>query len=127
MKHKLTIKWIYAPPEEQDGIRILVDNLWPHGWDQDELGVHHWCQQSAPSSGLKRQLTKGELDWKNFARCYRSELHQRPEKVQLLLKSIEQNNLTLLTAERDLEQSWVQLLKEQLELWISNGLPPKSF
>lgn len=127
MKHKLTIKWIYAPPEEQDGTRILVDNLWPHGWDQDELGVHHWCRQAAPSSGLKRQLNKGELDWKNFARSYRDELRQRPEKIQLLLETLEQNNLTLLTAERDPEQSWVQLLKEQMELWLTNGMPEKPY
>jgi uncharacterized protein YeaO (DUF488 family) len=127
MNNKLHIKWLYAPKETQDGTRILVDRLLPHGRDQRDLDIDLWCQQVAPSSGLKRQLAQGELDWKNFARYYRDELYQQPDKTDELIHALQTGPVTLLTAEREPEQSPLPILKELLELWVKNGVPEKPF
>jgi len=115
MKHKIAIKWIYAAKEDQDGTRILVDSVAPHSRELHDLNVDFWSQHAAPSSSLKRQLIKGELDWKSFAHAYREEVHLQPQKLAKLLETAHQGNLTLLTAERDPEKTWLTLLKDMLE------------
>jgi len=122
MKHKIAIKWIYAAKEDQDGARILVDSVSPHGRDLHDLNVDSWCQHAAPSSGLKRQLSKGELDWKNFAHAYREEVHQQPHKLAMLIEAANKGNLTLLTVERDPEQTWLALLKDMLETRLKSNV-----
>ncbi|HKM15271.1 MAG TPA: DUF488 family protein [Marinospirillum sp.] len=126
MKHKIAIKWVYAAKDEQDGARVLVDRILPHGRDLHDLGVDTWYQQAAPSTGLKRQLTKGLLDWKNFTHSYREELHQQPKKLLALLELTEKGNLTLLTAEREPEQTWLPLLKDLLEARLKNIVTSRS-
>ncbi len=115
MKHKIAIKWIYAAKDIQDGTRALVDSVWPHGRDLHDLDLDIWTQQAAPSTSLKRQLTQGELDWKQFAHNYREELHQQPKKLATLIEKATQGNLTLLTVEREPEQTWLAILKDILE------------
>lgn len=127
MTDKLAIKWLYAPREATDGTRILVDRLLPHGREQNELGVDIWYQQVAPSSSLKRQWTKGELDWKHFARRYRDELHRQPDKTEAILQALQQGPVTLLTADREPEQTSLSILKELLEQWYKHGLPEQPF
>lgn len=126
MKHKIFIKWIYAIKDEQEGIRILVDRILPHGRDLHDLGVHTWYQQASPSTALKRQLTKGLIDWKNFANSYREELHQQPKKLLVLMEMLEKDNITLLTADREPEQTWLPLLKDLLEARIKNIVTSRS-
>lgn len=122
MKHKIAIKWIYAAKEDQDGARILVDSVSPHSRELHDLDIDSWCQTAAPSSGLKRQLSKGELDWKSFAHAYREEVHLQPQKLASLLEAANQGNLTLLTVERDPEQTWLLLLKEMLVTRLKSAL-----
>ena len=122
MTHKIAIKWIYAAKNEQDGTRALVDSVLPHGRDLHDLDIDIWCQQAAPTSSLKRQLTKGELDWKRFSHSYREALHQQPQKLNALIETATQGNLTLLTAEREPEQTWLPLLKDMLETRIQTKL-----
>jgi len=117
MKYPIFIKWIYAPYDSEDGTRILVDRLWPHGRDRNELGVDHWWRDSAPSTALKRQLAQGEITWKEFARQYRNELYTNPEKLRSLKTKAQQGRVTLLALEREPENSHLPLLLESLTLW----------
>ena len=117
MKNPISIKWIYAPRDPEEGTRILVDRLWPHGRDRDELGVDHWWRDAAPSSALKRQYTQDEINWKEFARLYRNELYTRPQHLRDLKRLAEQGPVTLLTLEREAEQSPACLLLDTLNYW----------
>lgn len=120
MKYKIAIKRIYAAKDEQDGTRILVDRILPHGRDLHDLEVDSWYSKASPSSSLKRQLQNGEVNWQEFSYLYRDEIHQHQEKLASLLEVVQQGNLTLLTAEREPEQTWLPLLKDMLELRIKN-------
>ena len=126
MKHKIAIKWVYAPKDEQDGNRVLVDRILPHGRDLTDLGINTWYQQAAPSTSLKRKMLKGLLDWKGFTHAYRDELHQQPEKLLPLIEATKRGKLTLLTAEREPEQTWLPLLKDLLEARIKNAVTNRS-
>lgn len=117
MKYPIFMKWIYAPYDQADGTRILVERLWPHGRDRNELGVDHWWRDAAPSTALKRQLAQGEVNWKEFARQYRNELYTHPDKLRSLRAKAQEGKITLLSLEREPESSHLPLLKESLELW----------
>lgn len=122
MKYKIAIKWIYAAKEDQDGTRVLVDSVAPHSRELHDLNVDFWCHHAAPSSGLKRQLVQGELDWKHFAHAYREEVHQQPQKLAQLLEAANEGDLTLLTVEREPEQAWLSILKDMLETHLKSAL-----
>ncbi|GLR62608.1 DUF488 domain-containing protein [Marinospirillum insulare] len=122
MKHEIAIKWIYAAKEDQDGTRILVDPVSPHSRELHDLNIDSWCQHAAPSSGLKRQLVKGELDWKSFTQAYREEIHLQPQKLTQLLDAASQGKLTLLTVEREPEHTWLALLKDLLETRLKSNM-----
>lgn len=117
MKDSISIKWIYASRDDNEGTRILVDRLLPYGRDLDELGVDLWWRDAAPSSAIKRQYTQGELNWKEFARLYRNELLTQPQKLKELQEQAQAGQVTLLTLEREPEQSHAVVLKEALALW----------
>jgi uncharacterized protein YeaO (DUF488 family) len=36
---KIQIKRIYDPPGDDDGLRVLVDRLWPRGVKKEEASV----------------------------------------------------------------------------------------
>ena len=117
MKHPISIKWIYAPREEKEGTRILIDRLLPYGRDLNELGVDLWWRDAAPSSAIKRQYTRGDLGWKEFARLYRNELLTQPQKLKELQELALAGQVTLVALEREPEESPAALFKQTLELW----------
>ncbi len=115
MKYPIQVKWLYAPKEDQDGQRILVDRLWPRGRDRDELAVDDWQHDPAPSSALRRRASTESLNEKSFARLYRDELALHPERLNSLRAQAQRGPITLLTAEREPEKSPAWVLKTLLE------------
>jgi uncharacterized protein YeaO (DUF488 family) len=51
---KLTIKSVYELPEKEDGMRILVDRLWPRGLTKEKAKVNLWLKDIAPSTVLRK-------------------------------------------------------------------------
>lgn len=51
---RLQLKRVYEPPEDSDGIRILVDRLWPRGLSKTEAGIDYWAKEVAPTHELRR-------------------------------------------------------------------------
>jgi uncharacterized protein YeaO (DUF488 family) len=50
----IRVKRVYDPPARGDGVRVLVDRLWPRGLKKDEAWIDHWMKDVAPSAGLRR-------------------------------------------------------------------------
>ena len=69
------------PAAASDGLRILVDRLWPRGLTKDRAAVDYWSRDTAPSKEL-RQWYRHEVDkWPEFRRRYFAELEERAEAV----------------------------------------------
>ena len=43
---------VYDPPQETDGIRVLVDRLWPLGMSKTRAALDEWCKQVAVLTDL---------------------------------------------------------------------------
>ena len=44
---------VYDPPAPSDGVRILVDRLWPRGLTKQAAALDHWYRQIPPSTDLR--------------------------------------------------------------------------
>ncbi|GAA5419416.1 DUF488 domain-containing protein [Sulfurisphaera tokodaii] len=90
----LKIKRIYDPVEKDDGIRILVDRLWPRGVRKDKVDV--WLKDIAPSDELRTWFNHDPNKWEEFKKKYFEELSKNP-KLDILLQLIKKGeNVTLL-------------------------------
>lgn len=81
--HRLRIKRAYEPPAPSDGIRILVDRLWPRGIKKENARIDEWAKEVAPSDALRRWFGHDPSKWAEFKRRYAEEL-LRPESEKRL-------------------------------------------
>ncbi len=76
------VRRVYDPPEQEDGVRVLVDRLWPRGLSKDAARVDEWPKELTPSTELRRWYHAGEGSYDEFAVRYEAELAE-PEAAQL--------------------------------------------
>lgn len=107
-------KRIYVPPEKQDGVRVLVERLWPRGVSRQAAAVDHWMKDVAPSSDLRRWFGHDFSRWNEFQRRYRTELNSNPDVVDRLLELADSGDLTLVYAARDEPGNSAQVLRDYL-------------
>ena len=77
------IKRVYSPVEKSDGVRILVDRLWPRGISKDNARVDEWVKDVAPSDALRKWFGHNPERWEEFRRRYKIELAD-PDKKALV-------------------------------------------
>jgi uncharacterized protein YeaO (DUF488 family) len=74
---RIELKRAYLPPSPQDGVRVLVDRLWPRGLRKSEAGIDRWLKDLAPSTELRRWFGHDPARWTEFRRRYTEQLaHQ---------------------------------------------------
>ncbi|MFF7952722.1 DUF488 domain-containing protein [Streptomyces griseorubiginosus] len=106
------VRRVYDPPEPADGVRVLVDRLWPRGLSKDAARVDEWPKALTPSTELRRWYHAGEGSYEEFAERYEAEL-AAPEAVESLDRLRELTHggdVTLLTASKTPEQSHATVL-----------------
>ncbi|MFH8801867.1 DUF488 domain-containing protein [Streptomyces sp. NPDC017936] len=97
------VRRVYDPAEPDDGVRVLVDRLWPRGLSKDAARIDEWPKNLTPSAELRRWYHAGEGSYEDFARRYEAEL-TAPEAAELLTRVREltrEGPVTLLTAAKD--------------------------
>lgn len=50
----LQVRRVYEAPSRTDGLRVLVDRLWPRGITKAAAQIDHWAKATAPSTELRR-------------------------------------------------------------------------
>jgi len=50
----IQVKRVYEKPSRKDGLRILVDRLWPRGLTKERAAVKLWLKDVAPSTELRK-------------------------------------------------------------------------
>ncbi|MEU5585920.1 DUF488 domain-containing protein [Streptomyces chrestomyceticus] len=107
---------VYEAPEAADGVRVLVDRLWPRGVAKDAARLDEWCKDVAPSKELRTWYGHRAERYEEFAERYREELAVSPaaEALGRLRGYAAAGPLTLLTATKDVGLSHVGVLAEVL-------------
>ena len=107
-------KRVYDPVEEEDGIRILVDRIWPRAMSKERLRADYWLKDAAPSAALRKWFNHDRSRWEEFKSRYFSELDERPDTIKSILELAATGAVTLLFSARDTEYNQAVALKEYL-------------
>ena len=59
---RIAIKRVYEPATDTDGLRVLVDKLWPRGIRKEALHYDLWAKEIAPSAPLRKAVGKSSAD-----------------------------------------------------------------
>jgi len=94
------IKRVYDPAKPSDGIRVLVDRLWPRGVKKATVHLDHWMKDVAPSPQLRLWFSHKPERFAEFRQHYREELASNPA-VPTLRKLGNHKRVTLLYGARD--------------------------
>lgn len=117
MALSIHIKRAYEAPAKEDGMRILVDRLWPRGLSREKLRLDLWLKEVAPSPGLRKWFGHDPDKWPELKRRYREELSggEQAEALASLRALAAKGPVTLVYAARDEVHNHALLLKESLE------------
>jgi uncharacterized protein YeaO (DUF488 family) len=107
----LRIKRVYERPSPQDGVRILVDRLWPRGLRKDAAALDHWCKDIAPSPELRKWFDHREDRFDEFRDRYRLELKANPSLAEFR-RLAGSGKVTLLYAAHDEKLNHAVVLAE---------------
>ncbi|MEV4412825.1 DUF488 family protein [Catellatospora sp. NPDC049609] len=116
MDTKVRYRRIYDDASSEDGLRVLVDRIWPRGVRKQDAHLDEWMRDVAPSTELRQWYDHDPERYAEFRRRYLAELRDpaRRQAVRQLRDAAAQNKMTLLTAARDLERSQAAVLARWL-------------
>ena len=111
----IQLKRVYEKPSRKDGVRILVDRLWPRGLTKERAAVNLWLKDMAPSSELRQWFGHDPAKWKEFQVRYRKELRQKKDALKLLKQKSEERTVTLVYGARDEQHNEAVVLRKIVE------------
>lgn len=112
----IRLKRVYESPSSDDGVRILVDRVWPRGIAKDRIKIDRWLKEIAPSNELRKFFAHESARWPEFVARYRHEL-QSPANLEMLdeLAALaRKGTVTLLYGARDTEHNQAVVIREVL-------------
>lgn len=108
------LKRVYDEPSDDDGLRVLVDRLWPRGLTKEHAHVDLWARDVAPSTGLRQTYHRDGLPFGAFAERYREELRTNPALDDLRAVVADHPTVTLLYGARDTHDNHAVVLRDDL-------------
>ncbi|MDA7978040.1 MAG: DUF488 family protein [Pirellulales bacterium] len=98
---QIQIKRVYDAPAATDGLRILVDRLWPRGLTKKQAAIDVWAKELAPSAELRKWFGHDDERFDEFTQRYGLELDRVTTEVTRLLATIGDGPATLLYSARN--------------------------
>ena len=114
-KVNIKLKRAYQDADPGDGIRILVERLWPRGVTKTAAAIDHWFKDIAPSPELRKWFAHRPERWSEFQKRYWAELTQNHQLVAALRVICSKRAVTFVFAARDTARNGAVVLKKYLE------------
>lgn len=108
------LKRAYEPVSRTDGIRLLVERLWPRGIAKSDLALDEWLKDVGPTTALRKWFGHDPDKWDEFRRRYFSELDSRPDAWKPILSAARRGTVTLVYSSHDTEHNNAVALREYL-------------
>ena len=109
------LKRAYEKSSAEDGVRILVERLWPRGLTKARAAVNLWMKDVAPSQDLRKWFGHDPARWKQFKQRYWKELKNKKDDVDVLRRKAREGKVTFIYAAHDEEHNGALALKEFIE------------
>lgn len=112
---QITIKRAYESPADEDGVRVLVDRVWPRGVSRDKLKLDAWCKDISPTAELRKWFGHNPAKWDEFRQRYEAELKANtPALDDLREQTGTSKKLTLVYSAKDEEHNQAIVLRDFL-------------
>jgi uncharacterized protein YeaO (DUF488 family) len=113
----IRVKRAYDPPAREDGVRFLVERLWPRGMKKEALRLDAWLKEAAPSHALRKWFGHDPKRWVEFRRRYVAELRANAVALAPFRAAVRRppRRVTLLYSARDTQHNSAVVLREFLE------------
>ena len=111
----IKLKRVYENPAQEDGVRILVERLWPRGLAKERAKIDMWLKDVAPSAELRKWFAHDTTKWKGFCERYKEELDQKKDQINMLKEKSKEGIITFVYAAKDNEHNSAMALKMLLE------------
>ncbi|MFI8402794.1 DUF488 domain-containing protein [Streptomyces sp. NPDC085463] len=111
------VRRVYATPSPDDGVRVLVDRLWPRGLAKADAHVDEWPKALTPPTELRRRHHGPEGEEGEFRRRYEAEL-AAPAAAEALARLGDlaaRGTVTLLTAAKAPSAGHTAVLRREIE------------
>ena len=108
----IRVKRVYEAPTAEDGLRILVDRLWPRGLTREKARIDLWLKELAPSTELRKWFNHEPDKWEVFKQRYLQELQQQPAALAHAIEAMGTGPVTLLFAAREVRFNDAVALRE---------------
>ncbi|MGC8551460.1 MAG: DUF488 domain-containing protein [Phycisphaerae bacterium] len=112
----IQIKRVYEKPLPDDGLRILVERLWPRGITKARAKIDVWLKDAAPSTELRKWFSHDPAKWEQFKTRYWDELRKNQLAVQTIREYAKKGAVTLVYAARDEIHNGALALREFLTI-----------
>jgi uncharacterized protein YeaO (DUF488 family) len=111
-KSDVRVRRVYEEAKDDDGLRVLVDRIWPRGVTKVKAALDEWCKDVAPSTRLRKWYGHDPAKFSEFTRRYSVELKQvkRGRALEHLRQMADDRRLTLLTGTKNPEISEAAVL-----------------
>lgn len=113
----IRIKRVYCEPSLEDGVRILIDRMWPRGLSKERARIVAWRKDVAPTTSLRKWFGHEPARWIEFRRRYRTELTRSGmmDELRKLARLSRKRTITLVYSAADEEHNQAVALKEWLD------------
>ncbi len=111
---EISLKRIYRAPSDDDGLRVLVERLWPRGLTKADAAIDYWIKDVAPSPRLRTWFGHRPERWPEFRRRYRVELADNHAAVGMLRTLCVGQHATFVFAAKDVERNGAIVLRDYL-------------
>lgn len=110
------LKRAYEAPDASDGLRVLVERLWPRGLTKERARIDLWLKDIAPSHELRAWYRHDPARFAEFRRRYEAELAAEPAHAALgeLRELAQRGPVTLIVAAHDIDISNAVALRDLL-------------
>jgi uncharacterized protein YeaO (DUF488 family) len=111
---RVQLKRVYEPAAPEDGVRVLVDRLWPRGLRKADAAIDRWMKNIAPSTQLRQWFGHDPGRWPAFHHRYTQELLQQVAAVDELRELARGGRVTLVFAAHDEAHNDAVVLRDAL-------------
>lgn len=114
----VAVKRVYEPASPSDGVRVLVDRLWPRGLKKSEAALDEWFRNLAPSDELRKSFHAHPQHWRLFRRRYLKELADPSAELELrklYALAHKRKRLTLVFASKNEDSNNAVVLKDLID------------
>ena len=108
------MKRVYESASREDGVRVLVDRVWPRGLSRSRASIDRWLKDVAPSTELRRWFGHDADRWMEFRKRYRAELAHKSDLLDELRAIARKGPLTLVYGARDERHNQAIVLRDRL-------------